>query len=177
MNRSLAAGALLWVASAIVAAQNRPVQPGDPLPGLTPREFEEFRLGLDDFIEVETAEEGLGPAFNATSCGSCHSVPAVGGVSAVAEVRAARRLPDGSFEPLEPGGESLFHLFSVPGHACQPTIPAEANVIVRRVPIPVFGAGLVEAIDDETLLALEDLQSRGRDGISGQPPPAAPRPP
>ena len=35
-------------------------------------------------------------------------------------------------------------------------IPADATIIVRRVPIPVFGAGLVEAIPDETLLALED---------------------
>jgi CxxC motif-containing protein (DUF1111 family) len=89
-------------------------------------------------------------------------------VSAVAEVRAARRLDDGSFQALAPEGESLFHLFSVPGHACQPTIPPEANVIVRRVPIPVFGAGLVEAIDDDTLIALADEQARGRDGISGR---------
>jgi CxxC motif-containing protein (DUF1111 family) len=62
----------------------------------------------------------------------------------------------------------LFHLFSVPGHACQPTIPADANVIVRRVPIPLFGAGLVEAIDDDTLLDLADLQNRGREGVSGR---------
>jgi CxxC motif-containing protein (DUF1111 family) len=158
---------LAWVAAA-VTAQTRVAQPGAPLPGLTPNEFEEFRLGLDDFLEVETAEEGLGPAFNGTSCASCHSVPAVGGVSAVAEVRAARRLDDGTFEALAPEGESLFHLFSVPGHACQPTIPADANVIIRRVPIPLFGAGLVEAIDDDTLVALADVQARGRDGISGR---------
>ena len=126
-------------------------------PGITPGEFEEFRLGLDDFLEVETAEEGLGPAFNGTSCAACHNVPAVGGISPVAEVRAARRLADGSVEAVAPDGESLFHLFSVPGHACQPPIPPEANVIVRRVPIPVFGAGLVEAIDDGTILALEDV--------------------
>ena len=51
-----------------VSPQTRAAQPGDPLPGITPVEFEEFRLGLDDFLEVETAEEGLGPAFNGTSC-------------------------------------------------------------------------------------------------------------
>lgn len=162
------AAALLWLASTLVLGQARQVQPGDPLPGLMPGEFEEFRLGLDDFLEVETAEEGLGPAFNGTSCASCHNVPAVGGVSPVAEVRAGRRLPDGSFASLEPGGESLFHLFSIPGHACQPTIPPEANVIVRRVPIPLFGAGLIEAIDDATLVGLADLQSGGRDGVSGR---------
>ncbi len=164
----LLGGALIWVTSALLTAQLRPVQPGDPLPGITPVEFEEFRLGLEDFLEVETAEEGLGPAFNGTSCASCHNVPAVGGVSPVAEVRAGRRLQDGSFAHLDTSGESLFHLFSIPGHACQPMIPADANVIIRRVPIPLFGAGLVEAIDDDTLVALADLQSRGRDGISGR---------
>ena len=161
------AGALLWV-TALLSAQARVTQPGEPLAGVTPAEFEEFRLGLDDFLEVETAEEGLGPAFNGTSCAACHNVPAVGGISAVSEVRAARRLEDGTFVALAADGESLFHLFSVPGHACQPAIPVEANVIIRRVPIPVFGAGLVEAIDDDTLLALAAVQARGRDGISGR---------
>ncbi|MBP7779104.1 MAG: hypothetical protein KA371_18455 [Acidobacteria bacterium] len=165
--RAVLAAALLWVA-ALLDAQPRLPRPGDALPGLTPREFEEFRLGLDDFLEVETAEEGLGPAFNAASCASCHNVPAVGGVSAVAEVRAGRRLDDGTFEAVAPDGESLFHLFSVPGHACQPAIPVEANVIIRRVPIPLFGAGLVEAIDDDTLVQLAEIQARGRDGVSGR---------
>ncbi|HVH27776.1 MAG TPA: di-heme oxidoredictase family protein [Vicinamibacterales bacterium] len=152
---------------AIVAAQG-PGLPGAPLAGLTPREFEEFRLGLDDFLEVETAEEGLGPAFNGTSCAACHSVPAVGGGGLVTEVRAGRRLPSGEFQPIDESGESLFQLFSVPGHACQPVIPASANVIARRVPVPLFGAGLIEAIEDSTLLDLEDPSDRDRDDISGR---------
>jgi CxxC motif-containing protein (DUF1111 family) len=142
--------------------------PGDPLPGLTPVEFEEFRLGLDDFLEVETADEGLGPAFNGVSCAACHNVPAVGGISPVAEVRAGRRGDRGEFVALDPSGESLFHLFSVPNHACQPIIPPEATIVARRVPIPVFGAGLVEAIPDATILALEDPLDRDRDGVSGR---------
>jgi CxxC motif-containing protein (DUF1111 family) len=145
-----------------------PVTAGGPLPGLTPAEFDEFRLGLDDFIEVETTDEGLGPAFNGTSCAGCHSVPAVGGISPVAEVRAGRQGPRGEFVALDPSGESLFHLFSVPSHACQPVIPPDATVVARRVPIPLFGAGLVEAIPDETLLALEDPVDRNRDGVSGR---------
>jgi CxxC motif-containing protein (DUF1111 family) len=165
---ALAAGALALVASAVLTAQPRFAQPGDPLPGLTPMEFEEFRLGLDDFLEVETAEEGLGPAFNAASCASCHNVPAVGGVSAVAEVRAGIRRADGAFEAFDASGETLFHLFSIPGHACQPMIPSSANVIIRRVPVPLFGAGLIEAIEDDTLLALADAQMRNRDGVSGR---------
>ena len=80
------------------------MQPGDPLPGITPAEFEEFRLGLDDFTEVETAEDGLGPAFNGTSCAACHSVPAIGGSSRRArDARRAtgttRRVPTRSTRP------------------------------------------------------------------------------
>ena len=118
--------ATLVFLGAVLAAQSAGL-PGEPLAGVTPMEFEEFRLGLDDFLEVETSDEGLGPAYNGTSCGACHSVPAVGGAGHIAELRAARRGPRGEFVPLDPSGETLFHLFSVPSHSCQPTIPAEAT--------------------------------------------------
>ncbi|MEO5819604.1 MAG: di-heme oxidoredictase family protein [Vicinamibacteraceae bacterium] len=160
--------AAVLAATGVVVAQARPSQPGDPLPGVSAAEFEEFRLGLDDFLEVETAEEGLGPAFNGTSCAACHSVPAVGGMSAIAEVRAGRYTADGQYFGLDASGETLVHLFSLPGHGCQPIIPPDANIIVRRIPIPVFGAGLVEAIADETILALADPDDRDRDGVSGR---------
>ncbi len=137
-------------------------------PGIAGGDFEDFRLGLEDFTEVETVEDGLGPAFNGSSCAVCHSVPAIGGGGVVAEVRAARRNEQGEFVELAPTSGSLFQIFSIPTHTCQPIIPPEANVIARRVPIPVFGAGLVEAIPDETLLAMDDAGDRDRDGVSGR---------
>lgn len=165
----MAAAVLGWAAFVTdrVAAGQRAPRPSDPLPGLTPTEFELFRLGLEDFLEVETAEDGLGPAFNGASCATCHHTPAIGGVGPVAEVRGGIRTPSGEFREAGPDG-TLFHLFSIPTHACQPIIPEEVTVIARRVPIPLFGAGLVEAIPDETLLALEDPHDRDRDGISGR---------
>lgn len=165
---ALAAGSALVAVGALMAAQAGAPGLGHPLAGITPAEFEEFRLGLDDFLEVETPEEGLGPAFNGTSCAGCHSVPAIGGTSLIAEVRAGRRSPSGAFETLDPSGETLFHLFSVPTHGCQPVVPADATVFARRVPIPLFGAGLVEAIPDEALVALEDPSDRNGDGVSGR---------
>ena len=42
------------------------------------------------------------------------------------------------------------------------------TVVARRAPIPLFGAGLVEAIPDDTILALDDAMDRNRDGISGR---------
>jgi CxxC motif-containing protein (DUF1111 family) len=145
---------------------------GVPLAGITPADFERFRVGLDDVLEVETAEEGLGPAYNGTSCAACHNVPVIGGGGVIAEVRAAYRDEDGGFR-LIPGydggpGETLFHLFSIPNHACQPIMPSDVDVVARRIPIPLFGAGLVEAVPDDTLRALEDPDDRDRNGISGR---------
>lgn len=152
----------------VLRAQDRPPGAGAPLAGLSPSEFSEFRLGLDDFLEVETAEEGLGPAFNGTSCAVCHNVPAIGGGGLILEVRAGYRDETGAFKTFDPTGETLMHLFSTPTHGCQPGIPDQATIVARRAPIPLFGAGLVEAILDETIVALEDPNDRDRDGISGR---------
>jgi CxxC motif-containing protein (DUF1111 family) len=144
------------------------LQPGDPLPGVTPVEFEEFRLGLIDFTEVETADDGLGPAFNATGCSACHNLPAIGGISPMTELRAGRRDADGTFHALDAQGSTGVQSFSLPNHLCQPALPDDANVVARRMPLPLFGAGLVEAIPDDTVLALEDVFDRNRDGITGR---------
>jgi CxxC motif-containing protein (DUF1111 family) len=167
-----AAAALTFAAALGATLSGQSPRLGVPLTGLTPSEFERFRLGLDDFVEVETAEDGLGPAYNATSCAVCHNMPAIGGGGVIAEVRAAYRNDDGSFRII-PGyeggpGETLYHLFSTPSHACQPILPSDVDVIARRIPIPVFGAGLVEAIPDDTIRALEDPDDRDRNGISGR---------
>src|SRR3954471_16092059 len=151
-----------------VAGQGAVLRPGDPLPGITPREFDAFRVGLNAFTGVESVDEGLGPAFNGTSCGACHSVPAVGGISPMAELRAGHRDADGTFRALDASGNTLFHTFSLPNHVCQPVLPADANVFARRVPIPLFGAGLIEGIPDDTLLALADPLDRNRDGSAGR---------
>lgn len=155
----------LWAAA--VAGQSRPA-PGDPLAGVTARQFGEFRLGLDDFLEVETPEDGLGPAFNATSCAACHNVPVIGGGGLVLETRVGYRNEDGTFRGLTDAGDTLMHLFSTPSHTCQPLIPSDVTVIARRAPIPLFGAGLVEAIPDDLILGLEDPFDRDRDGVSGR---------
>jgi CxxC motif-containing protein (DUF1111 family) len=47
-------------------------------------------------------------------------------------------------------------------------MPSDADIVARRVPIALFGAGLVEAILDDTLIALEDPNDRNGDGVSGR---------
>ena len=163
---ALTAAATLLVITTLRVSGQVPIVTGDPLPGITPTEFSEFRRGLEDFREIEEAEEGLGPLFNGTGCAVCHNVPAIGGSSPMTELRGGFRDAAGRFHIL--GETTLFQMFSLPDHRCQAVIPVEANVIARRAPIPLFGAGLVEAIPDETLLALEDPFDRDRDGISGR---------
>ncbi|MFN0169704.1 MAG: di-heme oxidoredictase family protein [Bryobacteraceae bacterium] len=163
---ALAAATASFVGLSFSQSGRPPALPGSPLAGITPSEHEMFRIGLEDFTEVETAEDGLGPAFNGTSCAVCHSIPAIGGISTMTEVRAGYRDEKGKFTELN--GGTLYHLFSTPPHRCQVQIPQEANVIARRAPIPVFGAGLVEAIADETIIALEDPDDRDGDGIRGR---------
>ena len=100
-----AAGAMVLVLAVPAPAQvsARQVLPGDPLPGLTPVELEEFMLGLEDFLEVEDADEGLGPAYNNTSCAGCHNVPAIGGIAPMTTTRAGVRESDGTYRDIEPG--------------------------------------------------------------------------
>src|SRR5438093_1093237 len=88
-------GALLTIVTLLVVAcatvtpikvkdpgiRGGPPGAGDPLPGLTPAELEYFRAGLEQFVEVETVPDGLGPRFNLDSCGGCHAQPATGGTS------------------------------------------------------------------------------------------------
>lgn len=56
------------------------------------------------FEEVETIEEGLGPAYHARSCVECHGNPLTGGNRQIAEVRAGH-WEHNEFE--EPPGGSL----------------------------------------------------------------------
>lgn len=155
--------------TSFVSAQQDALIIGSPLPGISSRELELFRLGREDFLEVETAAEGLGPVFNGTSCAQCHNIPVVGGTGTMVETRAGHRDENGRF--TAPPGGTLMHLFSIPPHTCQVSIGAvyeEANVIAHRISMPLFGVGLVEAIPDETLLALADPQDLNGDGISGR---------
>src|SRR5262245_40208076 len=98
-GRTLITAIALVYAVVFLDAQARAPRPGDPLAGISTTEFGEFRMGLDDFLEVETAEEGLGPAYNGTSCAVCHNIPAVGGFGTIAEVRAVGRNAEGELIP------------------------------------------------------------------------------
>ncbi len=144
-----------------------PPQPGmgDPLLGLTPGEMILFDAGKIQFTRNFTAAEGLGPIFNKESCGNCHNNP-VGGPGSQTVTRAGISGKAG-FDPLAALGGSLFQQQAI-SIDCAEVVPAAATVTAFRVTNSALGAGLVEAIPDPAILALEDPTDTNGDGISGR---------
>jgi CxxC motif-containing protein (DUF1111 family) len=130
---------------------------GDPLPRLNADQTAAFESGKEAFAEVEGVADGLGPVFNEASCGTCHLAPALGGGSDRVETRFGR-LVKGVFDPLTAQGGSLMQdhaIGLVNGVDFVPeVVPANANVAAGRRTTPLFGLGLVDAVSDQTLLAL-----------------------
>jgi CxxC motif-containing protein (DUF1111 family) len=155
---------------------------------------------------VPDTEAGLGPRFNLDSCAGCHVFPDVGGTSPavnpqveVAKLEGAtneipsfikkhgpirearfRFNPDGS-----PDG-GVHALFTIAGRSDAPgcflaqpdfRLAVARQNVVFRIPTPVFGAGLIEAIDDDTILAnlasnsgrKQAMGIRGRPNMTGRP--------
>ncbi len=166
--------------------QNRP--PIDPDPGnpLSPR-------GL-----VNSA--GMGPVFNADQCFICHSQPQIGGSSpAVNPAQViARRLggtnvvpsfeaPQGAFRETRfkfkadgsrDGG--VHSLFTVQGRTDAPECTLaqpdyvhemQARNVAFRIPLQLFGLGLIESIQDKAILASLNANSAEKHalGIGGHP--------
>jgi CxxC motif-containing protein (DUF1111 family) len=143
---------------------------------------------------------GLGPRFNLDSCAGCHAQPAVGGSSPFMNPQVAVAKKEGAtneipffitiggpirearfkFKPDGTRDGGVHDLFIITGrsdaggcHLQQPdfrTAAAQQNLIFR-IPTPVFGAGLIEAIPDSAILAnmAAEQSARAAMGITGHP--------
>ncbi len=123
---------------------------GSPLAGLTNDQMLAFATGLDEFNNVEAVASGLGPIFNNSSCGACHSKPAIGGSSNIVVTRFGHR-HDGQFDPLASLGGSLLQDQAIAPGAME-FVPRQANVVAHRQSTALFGLGLIEAIPDDTII-------------------------
>ena len=177
-----------------------PIGAGGPLPGLIGTERAFFQAGLAAFLEVETVKEGLGPRFNLDSCGGCHAHPNTGGSSpnvnpqvAIASKAGARNIVPAFIALNGPVREVRFksktdgtpdggvhNLYTIAGRGdapgcalVQPDFKGEAarDNLIFRIPTPVFGAGLIEAIPDQTITANLRVEpsSRAVMGVAGRP--------
>jgi CxxC motif-containing protein (DUF1111 family) len=125
-----------------------------------------FEDATEEFTGPETVADGLGPIFNATGCGECHSsnpgfnpadfsVKIVGATSQITEKRAG--FFDGSQFFDHPGG-SLIQDRSLRPEEQERVIPGQANVLALRKTISVLGDGFVEAIANSTLENIRNAQ-------------------
>jgi CxxC motif-containing protein (DUF1111 family) len=126
-------------------------------------EFDEIR---EIFAEREEVEDGLGPVYNGQSCGECHQSPVTGGIGQINELRAGTLDRRGNFVDA-PGGSLISDRAIHP--AIQERVPADATVVTTRQAISTLGDGFVEAIADETIIALAKRQKESTRGqIAGQ---------
>jgi CxxC motif-containing protein (DUF1111 family) len=192
---TLACGAL--VAQTDPGPRNRPSAPPRPLQGLSAGERRAFDQGAASFAEIDNVSTGLGPRFNADSCGACHAHPTLGGASQrvnpqlaiAAKFGAVNQAPpfiqaDGTVRVVRfrrdanggPDG-SVHNLFVIAGRSdapegCAITQPdfTNPNNQSLRIPTPTFGLGLIEAISDATLRTnlAATADRRRRMGIQGR---------
>ena len=141
-----------------------PARLGSPLPGLTADQLAAFNAGLAAFRERETVASGLGPIFNDVSCVACHNAGGPGGGGRIFVTRFGHT-EAGVFDPLESLGGSLLQRRAINAAALE-VVPPQANIIARRQTTSLFGAGLIEAIDDNTIIALAAQPEV--DGVSGR---------
>jgi CxxC motif-containing protein (DUF1111 family) len=145
---------------------------GDPLPGLTPDELDRFVDGKEEFSEVDSLDQGLGPVFNDASCANCHKDAAVGGGSAILETRFGRTRADGSFDPLSEFGGSLIQKQGIgqlePCYYSGESVPVEATIVAQRRTTPLFGLGLIDAVPDSVFQQIAAIESANRDGTGGR---------
>jgi CxxC motif-containing protein (DUF1111 family) len=107
------------------------------------------------FEEVELAADGVGPTYNAQSCRECHQNVVTGGASQVAEHRTGRLDASGGF--FESLGGSLIHSRATHSNIVE-RVSFEDGVRTFRISTNTLGAGFIEAIANETLLAIRDAQ-------------------
>lgn len=132
-----------------------------PVPGLTAPELAAFIRGDEAFGRAFSPTDGLGPIFNNVSCASCHSGDGRGHLR-----NAFIRFSQGSDLIPELGGPQL------QDRAISGAIPEQLPPGVQtsvRLPPPVFGVGLIEAIPVSSILAFADPDDADGDGISGRP--------
>lgn len=154
----------IWTLAPALWADEAPQSFESQIGLLSTQRFEAARRA---FEETETPATGLGTHFNADSCAACHLAPGpgqlFGGSGPVTELRAGFNAANDRFVAA-PGG-TLITTRAVGG--ATPEVRALAgsqNIRDRFITPSLFGAGLVEAVADDTLRELARDQERRSNG-------------
>jgi CxxC motif-containing protein (DUF1111 family) len=162
---AVALGVLVGVVACSDLLTSAP-EPGDvfdgPVDGLSPSELAAFIRGDQEFGRRFSAATGLGPIFNDVSCAACHSGDGRGRPeNALTRIGSP---DDGMYSSL--GGPQIQDR-AIPGALAELT--PHGVPVSLRLPPPVFGAGLIEAIPESDILSRADPDDADGDGISGRP--------
>lgn len=160
--------ALTLAVAALACDQLTTVPPSDgdlfdaPLEGLSGPEMAAFVRGDAEFGRPFAPNTGLGPIFNDVSCAACHSGDGRGALrNSLSRIGTEA---DGFLASL--GGPQI-QTKAITG--AEPEVVPSGVAVSVRLPPPVFGAGLIEAIPASAILANVDSLDADGDGISGRP--------
>jgi CxxC motif-containing protein (DUF1111 family) len=151
---------------------------GGPFRELTSAEAERFLRGRAVYDRDHGHERGVGgmwstldtvPRFNGDSCRACHFDPVIGGAGPrdVNVMRHCTITPKGDFAAPPDTPNTILHRHVRVDNL--PAEPAEAvNFFEHRQTPHTLGLGLIEAIEESTILALADPDDSDGDGIRGR---------
>ncbi len=150
---------------------------GGPFRALSDAETTRFITGRALFDREFAFSEGTGgmtgsdnqPRFNGDSCRACHFDPVIGGAGPISlnVMRHGVVDGDGNFAPPPTTPNTILHKQTdFAAKMVEPT--ADCNVFEMRQTPHSFGAGLIDAIAGETILANADEADSNADGISGK---------
>lgn len=134
-----------------------------PVEGLTSQQSAQFIAGDKAFNdEVFTKDNGLGPIFVATSCGTCHAGDGKGHPFSTLTRFGQSDASGNQF--LHQGGPQL-QSRALPGYTPEkiPTGASHADFL----PPANTGLGFLELVSDADILAMADPNDANGDGISG----------
>lgn len=162
---------ILLFASIVSCSQFEPNAPSanltldGPVLGLTESEHKQFLRGDAAFNDqIFTADNGLGPLFVATSCGSCHAGDGKG--HPFTTLTRFGQTDETGNQFLAQGGPQLQHR-ALAGFIPE-QIPAGATSS-KFLPPANTGLGFLDAVSDQSILDWADPLDADGDGISGTP--------
>src|SRR5688572_667203 len=160
--------ALLTLTAALACDQLTTVAPPDgdvfdaPIDGLSDAEMAAFARGDAEFERQFSPNTGLGPIFNDVSCATCHSGDGRGQLR-----NSLTRIGDQANGFLNDLGGPQIQDKAISGAQAE-RLPDGVPFSVR-LPPPVFGVGMIEAIPEAAIVANADPNDVDGDGISGRP--------
>ena len=143
---------------------------GGPARLMDPEMAGSFERGREVMERAFAPSTGLGPTFNADSCGSCHQAPVAGGSGPRYRdffLVYSERF-DGTLEAQGTNGTSPVRNLYANAPSFHIAEPDDTVVYARRNAPSGLGVGLFAFVSDEQILSREDILDEDGDGISGR---------